>query len=92
MWEAALDAAWGEPDAPREVYWPLNGLRCLGARMVPTDAGSLRIVCGDEVPVAEFRADCRTYLAAHLAALRRVLRAAAEETLMAVPVRELQPA
>src|SRR5262249_37542117 len=51
----ALAAEVHGDDDPRAVYGALHGVRCLGAALVRTPGGALRIVAG-AVPASEWRA------------------------------------
>jgi len=92
LWEAVLQAASEISTEANGLYWTLDGLRCMGARLRPTRLGSLRLEPGEETPEEEFQADCRRYLSPHTGSLRQVLRVAAADTAEVIPVGELQPA
>lgn len=78
LWEGALRAAREVSADEGALYWTLDGLRCLGARLRPTPAGSLRLEPG-EMDADEFRDDCDRYLRPHVARLRQVLQSAVRE-------------
>jgi hypothetical protein len=67
--------AHGDGDS-RGVYGALHGARCLGAGLVRTPRGALRIVAG-AIPAPEWRAVRGAWLAPHRAAVLDLLRAVA---------------
>jgi hypothetical protein len=83
-WEVLLQAAWRHSDDRGEPYWTLDGLRCLGARLVPaargasrTQPGALRLQRGEIAP-GEYEAMRARYLEPQLARLQAAFREAGE--------------
>jgi hypothetical protein len=69
LWEMLLAMAHGAGN--EALFWALNGLRCLGARLVRME-GEMRLVCGEMRP-AEYAAEREHWLLPHAGELVAML-------------------
>jgi hypothetical protein len=78
LWQSTLALASEPGSCQAELFWALDGLRCLGARLTRQRAGALRFERGEMDP-DEFGQACRHYLLPHLPELRAILRSTADQ-------------